>query len=105
LALPPERRAVWHEWAVAQELFRRAALRGDPDPERIPYWQGGGRELDFVVSPAALVEVKLGRATPLDFAWFPKVFRKAELTLICASPFESHRIRGITLEALLRERV
>jgi predicted AAA+ superfamily ATPase len=99
--LPPARQAAWHEWAVAQELFRRAAIRGQADPERIPHWQGGGHELDFVVAGDAFIEVKRGRATALDFAWFSKIFPKGYLTVVCATPFEADRVRGVTLEAFL----
>ena len=49
--MDPVRLGVWHEWVVAAELFRRAAIAGAPEPERIPYWHGGEHELDFVVNP------------------------------------------------------
>lgn len=98
------RLGVWHEWAVAQELFRRRALEGRPEPERIPYWQGGEHELDFVVAGDELLEVKLGQASPLEFAWFSKVFPKARLTVVCATPFETDRVRALTLEQFLSER-
>jgi predicted AAA+ superfamily ATPase len=101
-ALGSERRATWQEWAVAQELFRRGALRGDPEPERIPYWQTSDREIDFVPAPSDLFEVKLGRSTALEFSWFPKTFPKARLTVICSSPFDSDHVRGMTLDAFLR---
>jgi predicted AAA+ superfamily ATPase len=101
--LAPDRQGVWHEWAVAQELFRRAALRGDRDPERIPHWRSAEHELDFVLAPDSFVEVKRGRAGPLDFAWFPRVFPKGHLTVVCATPFETDQIRGVTLAELLRE--
>jgi predicted AAA+ superfamily ATPase len=101
--LPPERQAVWHEWAVAQELFRRGAIAGRSDPERIPYWQAGGHEIDFVASIDSFIEVKRGRATALEFAWFPRVFPKGRLTVVCSTPFETDRIRGITLEAFLQD--
>jgi predicted AAA+ superfamily ATPase len=100
-ALQNERQAVWHEWAVAQELFRRRALAGDHEPERIPFWQGAGHELDFVRSRAEFVEVKRGRATPLEFGWFPKVFPAARLEVVCATRFETDRIRGVTLQDFL----
>ncbi|MFZ5470274.1 MAG: ATP-binding protein [Myxococcota bacterium] len=101
--LEPERQGVWQEWAVAQELFRRAALAGKPEPERIPYWQGGGHELDFVVGKDHFVEVKRGRATALDFAWFRKVFPKSRLTVVCGTPFEADQIVGVTLDSFLRQ--
>jgi predicted AAA+ superfamily ATPase len=100
--LSPERQGIWQEWAVAQELFRRAAIRGTPDPERVPYWQSREHELDFVAGDGWFVEVKRERASALDFAWFPKAFPKARLTVVCASPFDADRIRGITLDAFLR---
>ncbi len=100
--LPPERQGVWHEWTVAQELFRRAAIRGAPEPERLPYWRSPEHEIDFVAGDDSFVEVKRGRASALDFAWFPKTFPKGRLTVVCTTPFEADRIRGITLDAFLR---
>jgi uncharacterized protein len=99
--LSPARQAAWYEWAVAQELFRRAAVRGDPDPERIPYWQGGGHEIDFVLGGGEYIEVKRGRATALDFTWFRPSFPRSRLTVICATPFEADGVRGVTLETFL----
>jgi predicted AAA+ superfamily ATPase len=98
--LPAARQAAWYEWAVAQELFRRAAIRGAADPERIPYWQGGAHEIDFVTEEM-LIEVKRGQASALDFAWFSKVFPKGRLMVVCATPFAADRVRGVTLEAFL----
>jgi predicted AAA+ superfamily ATPase len=99
--LPAARQAAWHEWAVAQELFRRAAIRGAADPERIPYWQGGDHEIDFVATGDAFIEVKRGQASALDFAWFSKAVPKGHLTVVCTTPFEADRVRGVTLEAFL----
>jgi hypothetical protein len=62
---PPGRQAARHEWAVAQELFRSAALRGQAEPGRVPHGHGGGHQLDLVVDGEAVVEVKRGRATAL----------------------------------------
>ncbi len=100
--LPPERQAIWYEWAVAQELYRRSELRGDREPERIPYWQGGGHEIDFVVAEDEFIEVKRGQATALEFTWFPRVFPKGNLTVVCSTPFETDRVRGLTLESFLQ---
>lgn len=99
--LTPERAGVWQEWAVAQELFRRAALAGEPQPERLPFWQSATHELDFVADDRQFVEVKRGKATALDFGWFARVFPRGELTVICSTPFETDRVRGITLSAFL----
>ena len=101
--LDPERQGVWYEWAVAQELFRRAALLGKVEPERIPYWQGGDHEIDFVLADNRFVEVKRGRATALDFAWFRKVFPGGELTVVCTTPFEADHVTGVTLDSFLRQ--
>jgi len=100
--LSAERQAVWYEWAVAQELFRRAAIRGEPEPERLPYWQSPEHEIDFVAAPDRFVEVKRGRAGALDFTWFPKTFPKGHLTVVCSAPFETDRIRGVTLDSFLQ---
>jgi predicted AAA+ superfamily ATPase len=101
--LDPERQGVWYEWAVAQELFRRAALLGNGEPERVPYWQGGDHELDYVLADNRFVEVKRGRATALEFAWFQKVFPRGNLTVVCATPFEADQVVGVTLDAFLRQ--
>ncbi len=101
-ALPPARQGVWHEWAVAQELFRRAALRGDPTPERLPFWQGGGHEIDFIRHDGSFVEVKRGAASPLDFSWFARTFPGRRLTVVCLTPFEAQSVRGVTLSSFLR---
>jgi uncharacterized protein len=99
--MPPERQGVWYEWAVAQELFRRRALKGEDEPERIPFWQGADHEVDFVQSATEFVEVKLGRVTALDFGWFTRSFPRARLDVVCSTPFETDRIRGITLHDFL----
>ena len=89
------------EWLVAQELFRRAALRGEEFPEVMSFWQSGAHELDFVLAPDRFIEVKRGRAGPLDFMWFPKCFPKGHLTVISESRFETDHICGITPEDFL----
>ena len=103
--MSPGRQGAWHEWAVATELFRRPALAGSAEPERVPYWQGGEHELDFVAAPDHLVEVKRGRAAALEFAWFTKAFRKTRLTVVCSTPFQASQVRGVTLDEFLRGRV
>jgi hypothetical protein len=51
--------------------------------------------------PGAFVEVKRGRATALDFAWFGKTFPRARLEVICSTPFETDRVRGRSLHDFL----
>ncbi len=101
LTLPEDIQAAWMEWAVAQECWRRAALRGDETPELQHYWQGGNHELDFVLGPNEFLEVKRGRTGPLDFAWFPKSFPGGHLTVVGASRFETDHVTGMTLEDYL----
>jgi predicted AAA+ superfamily ATPase len=101
-ALAPQRRGVWFEWAVAQELFRRAAIAGQPEPERLAYWQSAHHEVDYICSSGPHVEVKLGKASALDFAWYRPCFAKAPLTVICSTPFATEQITGVTLATFLR---
>lgn len=101
LNLPEDAQAALLEWAVAQECWRRSALRGDAMPELMHYWQGGNHELDFVLGPAEFLEVKRGRTGPLDFAWFPKSFPDGRLIVVGASRFETDRMIGLTLEDFL----
>lgn len=101
--LPRELRGVWWEWLVAQELWRRAARRGDETPEELTYWQSGEHELDFVLGSEEFLEVKLGRSGPLDFAWFSRVFPRARLRVVSETPFAAERMTGITMEEFLLE--
>ncbi len=101
LNLPEDAQGALMEWAVAQECWRRAALRGDEMPELMHYWQGGNHEIDFVLGPAEFLEVKRGRTGPLDFAWFPKTFPDGRLTVIGANRFETDQVVGVTLEDFL----
>ena len=88
---------------MAQESWRRAAIRGDEIPETMNYWQGGNHELDFVVGPELFLEVKRGKTSPLDFAWFPAIFPGGHLTVISNSRFETDRVAGITMTDFLME--
>jgi len=102
-ALSSEQQSVVLEWAVAQECWRRAAIRGDEIPERSAFWQSGTHEVDFVLSPDEFIEVKRGRSGPLDFGWFAKSFPHARLKVVCSTPFETDQIQGITLQDFLSE--
>jgi len=103
-ALSNEQQGMFQEWCVAQECWRRAALRGDEIPEKSAFWNSDNHEIDFVISANEFIEVKRGRAGPLDFGWFPKSFPKGRLKVICASPFETDSMQGITLKDFLSER-
>jgi predicted AAA+ superfamily ATPase len=100
-ALSPARQGVWLEWLVAQELYRRRALAGEAEPERLPFWQSNEHELDFVPSPNEYIEVKRGPVSPIKLAWFARAFPTARLTVICQTPFETDRMRGVTIQDFL----
>ncbi len=105
-AMPDEAQAAMLEWTVAQELFRRAAIRGDDVPELIPHWASREHEIDFVESPSSFVEVKLGRTSPLEFAWFPKTFPNVRrLTVVSESRYETDQIVGVTIGDFLLGRI
>lgn len=92
---------AWWEWLAAQELWRRAALRGDEFPEHFRFWQGGDHEIDFVLDADRFLEVKRGSSGPLDFAWFRRVFPKGQLTVITRTPFATDHVNGVTMEDFL----
>lgn len=48
-----------------------------------------------------LIEVKRGRAGPLDFTWFGKVFPTSGLTVVCDGSFQSRQVTGLTIEEFL----
>jgi len=100
-ALPPEAQGRWWEWLVAQEIWRRAARRGGDTPEELAYWATGEREIDYVLRPDLLLEVKRGGASPLEFAWFPRSFPKARLWIAGSESFTADRICGRTMHELL----
>jgi hypothetical protein len=66
-------------------------------PEFMHYWQGGNHELNFVLGPTEFLEVKRGRTSPLDFAWFPKSFPDGQLIVVGATRFNTDQITGLTL--------
>lgn len=104
-ALPAPEQGILLEWLVSQELWRRSVLYGNKDPEVVGFWQSKNHEIDFVSGPDSnqFIEVKLGKASPLDFAWFSSIFPKAELTVVCKTPFESRQVKGITIHEFLMD--
>ncbi|MGK5084808.1 AAA family ATPase [Bdellovibrionota bacterium FG-1] len=101
--LPETEQAKWLEWLVAQELWRKAAVSGAETPELMYYWQSSEHELDFVTEDRRLIEVKRGKAGPLDFLWFPKIFPKSKLQVVTSTPFHCEFARGIDIENFLKE--
>lgn len=102
-SLPPGDQAYLIEWLVAQEIWRRAAIRGEDLPEEMGFWQSKSNEIDFVLGKESFLEVKIGKANPLEFTWFTKSFPKGQLKVINENRFSSEHIEGITLEEFLLE--
>jgi predicted AAA+ superfamily ATPase len=102
-ALSEPTQGKWIEWLVAQELWRRSAIKGENLEETIPFLSVGEREVDFVCGNVAY-EVKRGPASPEEFLWFRKAFPKAQLVVICSTPFETAWCQGVTLEDFLLEK-
>jgi len=101
LNLPTNDRAYLTEWTVAQEIWRRAAIKGLDLPEELAFWQSKSHELDFVLDRSTFVEVKIGSATPVDFSWFAKSFPQSNLMVVNQNRFTTRNIEGITLENFL----
>jgi len=98
--LPESRQGVWIEWLVAQELWRRAMVRGDRFDQTIPFISSSDREIDFFVNDIAY-EVKRGSATVDEFVWFHRAYPKKHLVVISSSRFETRWCTGVTLEDFL----
>ena len=99
--LSPETQGEMLEWLVAQEIWRRSILAGDENSESLGFWASKEHEIDFVTPNREFIEVKRGKAGPLDFAWFAKTFPKSQLTVVCQNAFQSGQVTGITIEDFL----
>ncbi|MBI2083100.1 MAG: ATP-binding protein [Deltaproteobacteria bacterium] len=99
--LTTEMQGMFMEWLVAQEVWRRSVLAGADNPEAIGFWGSKDHEIDFVTPNHELIEVKRGRAGPLDFSWFSKSFPHGHLAVICGTPFQTSHVTGMTLEQFL----
>lgn len=102
-ALSPSQGGQFLEWVVAQEIWRRAAIREAQLPDALAFWHSKEHEIDFVTAPDTYVEVKRGAESPLDYRWFLESQLKGTLLVINQERFESPRIRGVTLEDFLLE--
>jgi hypothetical protein len=59
--------------------------------------------VDFVIDARHFVEVKRGRTSPVEFAWFARRAPKAaRLTVIGRDRFAAERVDGVTFEDFLR---
>ena len=101
--LPGPERAKLVEWLVAQELWRRRIFMNRDEPERLSFWRSKNHEIDYVVDGDDFYEVKVGKATALEYSWFAKVFPGKKLTVVCSTPFEGRNVRGVTLHEFLME--
>jgi len=99
--LSQEVQGKWFEWLTAQELWRRRCIAGELIPESLPYWQSREHGIDFVVGRGLLLEVKRGRASPMEFAWFNRVFPGSRLIVVGSSEFETQAIKGVTFRQFL----
>lgn len=96
-----EDKGVWWEWAMASELFRRAAKKGNPMPMQSLFWRSERREIDFVRDDESWIEVKAGRASPFEFDWFGRAFPREKLLVVSSERFDGNAVRGVTLEDFL----
>jgi predicted AAA+ superfamily ATPase len=94
---------VVYEWAIAQELWRRACItQADHMPEYLNFWHSKTHEIDFVLpEKQQYFEIKLGKSNAVEFLWFLKSFHQETLTVINTQTFDSERIIGITMENFL----
>ena len=99
--LDPGQQGIWFEWAVAQEIVRKASISGKQAPEILYYWQSKQHEIDFVTQDQDLIEVKRGSVSQIDFSWFAPVFNPEKLLVINKNRFKSSAVEGITLEDFL----
>ncbi len=89
------------EWLVAQEIWRRRVLGGSSNPEALGCWGSKEHEIDFVTPDKDFIEIKRGKAGPIDLGWFSKVFPRDHLTVICSSPFTSRQGIRVPMEQFL----
>ena len=101
LKLTDSEQDMWHEWLVSQELLRRSAIRGEEILHPLAFWQDKNHEIDFVLPPQQLLEVKRGSSSILEFNWFNKQFPHQQLTVVNKKTFASDYVQGITLEDFL----
>jgi len=103
-ALSESEQGVWYEWLIAQELQRQRAIEGNALLEPLAFWQNKVHEIDFYVSGENFIEVKRGRCSALEFAWFARQFKNQRLTVINKEKFATEILEGVSLEDfLLRE--
>lgn len=100
-ALPETEQGVWYEWLIAQELQRRSAVQGKEILAPLAFWQSKNHEIDFVDSEQTFIEIKRGKCTALEFAWFARELSHYHLTVINQNKFATSHLHGVTLEDFL----
>lgn len=93
----------WYEWLTAQEIWRKTVIAGNDIPEQMLFGQSKEHEIDFIINEEHFVEVKYGKASPMEFTWFQHEYPGCFLTIINTSRFETGFCRGITMEEFLRD--
>lgn len=101
--LSAAKQGIWYEWLIAQELQRRAAIKGDDILAPLAFWQTNAHEIDFVASSSEYIEVKRGAALALEFAWFKHTLPKQTLTVINQNEFTAASIQGVNFASYLAE--
>jgi len=101
--LPNKEQGFWLEWLVSQEILRRKSIKGGVLLEPLGFWQSKEQEIDFVLSNKHLLEVKRGKTSPLEFAWFNKQFPNAKLTVISDNNYKTDKVLYCQLEEFLLE--
>ncbi len=105
MKLSEAEQGIWYEWLVAQELQRRTAIRGQELLKPLAFWQSKQHEIDFYDATEQFIEVKKGKCTALEFAWFVKQFKRSKLRIINKNNFETKAIKGLSLENFLLENI
>lgn len=100
-ALSEAEQGMWYEWLVAQELQRRRALFGEATLEPLGFLQNKNHEIDFYDPREQFIEVKRGKCTALEFAWFARQFKKHQLKVINKNKFSTQTVQGLSLEDYL----
>lgn len=102
-ALTEQAQDIWLKWFVAFHLWRKANLQNVENPEKLGFWESQEHKIDFLDAERSFMEVKRGRAGPLDFGWFPRMFPSAKLTVISNSRFTTNSVNGLTFEDFISQ--
>ncbi len=65
------------------------------------FWQNKKHEIDFYELTEGFIEVKRGKCTAIEFAWFTRQFKKHSLKVINKNEFTTQILEGLLLENYL----